>query len=357
MERSEPERPNRRAALGFGAAVALTAALPARKAFAAPGADVPGTHGGHSGTLGFSGKEVLGVTGPGRALLSNRKLYHSTVMQSFGFDERRGHLYALQVMQGGVRLRGEPRAYSHSEREDRGDLCLNRLDMKGRRLGHMFLKGVGHGGALGIEPLKDRTVLWTEWDAAPRSGYGRGVCRFSFANGKVLTSQSLRDSSYRPKPGSTNNYVTLDVAHGRVLLHYRRDDEPWFAVYALDRFLARDFRPLIEFQRPATDLRLPFQGMTLYDSSAYQMLGSAYGPKNPRSSGGNTRLFRIDVRSGVTLENTLDRTAPGLNPREPEGLAVLNTKKGPQLCMGFAHGKARARRFSLFMKDIGWSAL
>ncbi|MFD8766541.1 hypothetical protein [Streptomyces mirabilis] len=44
---------------------------------------------------------------PGRLWIRRGLLHHSTVLQSFAFDERRGHMYALQVMQGGVRLPGE----------------------------------------------------------------------------------------------------------------------------------------------------------------------------------------------------------------------------------------------------------
>lgn len=73
------------------------------------------------------------------------------MLQSFAFDERHGHMYALQVMEGGVRLPGEPRAYTRAERAARGDMCLNRLTMGGALTGDMYLLGFGHGSALGVE--------------------------------------------------------------------------------------------------------------------------------------------------------------------------------------------------------------
>jgi hypothetical protein len=90
--------------------------------------------------------------------------------------------------------------------------------------------------------------------------------------------------------------------------------------------------------------------MALHGDYMYQMLGTGYGPANPRSSGGNTRLFRVDWRTGRVVQS-LDRTAPQLYPREPEGLAVLR-EGGPWLCSGFTQGQSGDREFSIYYKAI-----
>ncbi|WP_328731879.1 teichoic acid biosynthesis protein C [Streptomyces caniferus] len=337
MAKPRLERPGRRDVLGLAARTALAMAVPAWRAYA---------------PAGSSAGNSTGLAAPGQGRLLDRPLHQTTVLQSFAFDERRGHIYALQVMQGGIRLPGEVRAYSHAERARRGDLCLNRLSPDGVLTGYMFLKGFGHGGALGVDAVNGGSELWTEWDANPASGYGRGVCRFRFSDGRTLHRHSRELATYRPVPGSTSNCAVLDTTKRRLLLRYKVGGSPRFAVYEADRFAARDFRPITDFAQPDADLGLPFQGMALDGDSVYQLLGSGYGPDNPPSSAGNTRLSRIDWRTGTVTRAIVDRTAPGLSWREPEGLAVRRGT-GTWLYVGFAHGPRGRRRFSLYAKRLG----
>ncbi|MEU6003460.1 teichoic acid biosynthesis protein C [Streptomyces sp. NPDC047197] len=330
--------PTRRSLLGLGAAGAGVTLI-GGQAFAAVGA-VP------------QRQAELRWSEPGKVWLRGVRLHHSTVLQSFAFDERNRQIYALQVIPSGRRLPGESRTYSHDERVRNGDLCLNRLAMDGTRLDHMYLKGFGHGTTVAIERAPSGgTALWTEWDAQPSSGYGRGVCRFRYTAGKVLTGNSAGLDTFRPQPGSINNNAALDTAHGRLLLRYRRSRLPRYALYDLARFAARDFRPLADFPQPGAESGLPFQGMALHGAYAYQLLGSAYGPDNPREGGGNTRLFRIGMPDGRYVSEKLDRTDPELGRREPEGLAVRTGRNGG-LYMGFAHGPAGGRRLSLYRKTL-----
>ncbi|MGX7758442.1 phage baseplate protein [Streptomyces angustmyceticus] len=328
-------RPGRRAVCGLGMFAAAGAVLPTRWARAAPA----------------SARKPPALSAAGRQFLAGR-LRHSTVLQSFTVDERHGHLYALQLVAGGVRLAGEERAPSHAERVENGDLCLNRLTLDGSTAGHMYLKGFGHGGSIGLEESAGGVTLWTEWDANPASGYGRGVCRFRFTDGRVLERDSDGLRTYHPVTGSTSNFPALDVTHRQLLLRYKTGGIPRFALYDLDRFRARQFLPLADFAQPGADLDLPFQGMTVYGDYAYQLLGSAYGTGNPASSGGNTRLYRIDLRTGRVVWQQVERTAPGLSPREPEGLAVLRSGGTPRLCLGFVEGPAGSRTFRLYDKAL-----
>lgn len=327
--------PGRRAVCGLGVTVTAAAVVPAQWARAAPA----------------TSRKLPALSAAGRPFLAGR-LRHTTVLQSFAVDERRGHLYALQVVAGGVRLAGEETALPHPERVRNGDLCLNRLTLDGATAGHMYLKGFGHGGSIGLEESADGVTLWTEWDANPSSGYGRGVCRFRFTDGRVLERDSGELDTCHPVMGSTSNFPALDVTHRQLLLRYKRDGIPRFALYGLDRFRAHRHLPVTDFAQPGADLGLPFQGMALHGNYAYQLLGSAYGTGNPASSGGNTRLYRIDLRTGRVVWQQLERTAPGLSPREPEGLAVLRGGGTPRLCLGFAEGPAGGRGFRLYDKAL-----
>ncbi|MEU6393673.1 teichoic acid biosynthesis protein C [Streptomyces sp. NPDC046939] len=330
-----PQPPTRRNALGLAALLALNLGLPASAARAA---------------TTDAGDDALGRSAPGTAWLTKVRLRHGTVMQSFAFDEAHHCLYALQVMQGGVRLPGEKRTYTHDERARNGDLCLNRLNYRGVLTGSMFLKGFGHGGAMGVERHGKGTRLWTEWDAHPASGYGRGVCAFQFVDGRVLTRHSGRLATYHPVPGSTSNSVTIDGGRRRLLLRYKTQGGPRFAVYDLARFVAREFRPLADFPQPDAHLGLPFQGMALTGNTLYHLMGSGYGPHNPPASGGNTYLGRVNWQTGVSQVDFPDRTAPHLSPREPEGLAVRHSNR--RLYLGFTQGAPGHRRFSLYSKGL-----
>ncbi|MGW7486894.1 phage baseplate protein [Streptomyces sp. NPDC054786] len=330
-------RPGRRAVCGLGVIAAAAAVVPAQWARAAP-APAPS-------------RKLPALSAAGQPFLAGR-LRHTTVLQSFAVDERQGHLYALQLVAGGIRLAGEETAAPHAERVRNGDLCLNRLTLDGSAAGHMYLKGFGHGGSIGLEESAGGVTLWTEWDANPSSGYGRGVCRFRFTDGQVLQRGSGELGSYRPVTGSTSNFPALDVTHRQLLLRYKRDGIPRFALYDLDRFRASWYLPLTDFAQPDAELGLPFQGMALYGNYAYQLLGSAYGTGNPAASGGNTRLYRIDLRTGRVVWQHLERTAPGLSPREPEGLAVLRGDGTPRLCLGFVEGPAGGRSFRLYDKAL-----
>ncbi|MEU6576779.1 teichoic acid biosynthesis protein C [Streptomyces sp. NPDC046805] len=287
-----------------------------------------------------------------RPWLVGARLLHSTVLQSFAFDEERGHLYALQVMQGGVRLDGEPRAFTHAERVRRGDLCLNRLSADGRLIGAMHLLGFGHGGALGVEEtFGGGIVLWTEWDADPASGFGRGVCRFHFTDGRVFHRSSRGLTTFRPVPGSTHNSATVDTVTGVLLLRYKTSGRSRYRLYDLRRFTAGDFRPRVDFVQPGTDLGLPFQGVAVHGNDLYQLFGTGYGPGNAPASGGNVRLDRIDLKHPHNVRRVREMSASALRPREPEGLAALRSG-GPWLCLGFTQGPSGDRAFCLYRKPI-----
>ncbi|MFI7387206.1 teichoic acid biosynthesis protein C [Streptomyces sp. NPDC049813] len=335
MARFVPRPPTRRNALR-AAALPLGLALPA-----APARAADATRARH---------DASGLATPGVPWLTGVRLRYGTVLQSFAFDESHRCLYALQVVGGGVRLPGEQRAYTHAERVSRGDLCLNRLTFRGVLTGFMVLKGFGHGGAMGVEQHRKGSRLWTEWSAHPVSGYGRGVCWFTFADGRVLGRTSARLTVHTPVPGSTSNSVTLDQSRRRLLLRYKTGGDPRFAVYDLDRFAAGRFKPLADFAQPGADLGLPFQGMTLHGDTLYQLMGSGYSPGNFPEFGGDTYLGRTDWRTRTSHRVFPEQTAAHLSPREPEGLAVRLGDR--RLYFGLTHGAPGAMRFSLYSKGL-----
>ncbi|MGB8943033.1 MAG: teichoic acid biosynthesis protein C [Streptomyces sp.] len=323
--------------------VLATAALGVPKAVAAgwdSAPDVPG--------------DRFDLADSGARLIHEKALHHATVMQSFAFDELNGHVYALQVLPGGVQLPGESRTYTHAQRHDAGDLCLNRLSMRGKLMGRMYLKGFGHGTAISVDSSRSSgggaVTLWVECDANPASGYGRAIGRFPYAENTVLHSADRRVTVYRPHPGSAANCAALDLNNRRLLLRYALPERRRYALYDLDTFTAGVFRPLIDFAQPGLDLGLPFQGMTLDGDYAYQLMGSGRAANSSSKPDNTVLLHCIDLRTGRVVQQHKSQAGRQLTHREPEGLSVLHGSpaKEPQLCMGFASGPVGGRKFSLY---------
>ncbi|MFH0518782.1 Teichoic acid biosynthesis protein C (Precursor) [Streptomyces sp. M41] len=262
-------------------------------------------------------------------------LKEPTLLQSFAFDEVHQHLYVLQLRRGGGAA---------------GDLCLNRLDLRGKRLGHMYLRGFGHGVGMGVQHASDGTVwIWTEADA--RNGYGRGVTRFRFFDGAVRTRADVKVR--HPVPGSTSNQPSVCMASHRIAVRHRVDGEPRYRVWDLDAFVARDYSaPIADFPQTGAhpDPGIPFQGYALAGDHIYQLAGSAYDARtNPPARRGNIHLSCLDIRTGELRERRRTEAGHSLDHREPEGLAVRHGAGG-RLCLGLGSGEVGKRRFSIYFK-------
>lgn len=277
-----------------------------------------------------------------RWLWQKSTLKEPTVLQSFAFDDANKHLYVLQLTRGGG---------------DAGDLCLNKLDHQGKRLGHMYLKGFGHGVSLGIQRDADdgSTWIWTEADA--EGGYGQGVARFHFASGAVRTGADVKVR--RPVPGSVNNQPSVCMASKRIAVRYRdASDEPRYRVWDLDAFVARDYdNPIADFAQTGAhpDPKIPFQGYALHRDHIYQLAGTAYHAKtNPAAKRGNAYVSSLDITTGEPAQGERTEAGYSLGFREPEGIAVRGGAT-PRVYLGFASGEHGARRFSIFVKKEGES--
>ncbi|MET7682787.1 Teichoic acid biosynthesis protein C (Precursor) [Streptomyces sp. NPDC005423] len=268
-------------------------------------------------------------------LWKKRTLHEPTVLQSFALDEVHQHLYALQLLPGAA---------------DSGDLCLNRLDYQGTSLGHMHLKGFGHGVSMGVQNTADGDVwIWTE--AAAESGYGTGVTRFHFADGAVRTGSQV--AVREPLPGSTHNQPSVCMASHRIAVRHRTATGPRYRVWDLDRFVAGDYTsPVADLAQTGAhpDPAVPFQGYALHGDRLYQLAGSAYDDTtNPPARYGNTYLSCLDITTGALLQRSRTEAGRSLAHREPEGVAVRRAPT-PWLCAGFAGGPVGARHFSVFYK-------
>lgn len=327
----------RKFALGGGAAAA--GALGAFAAGAAAATTVAG------------GRFDLSV--PSTQLIREKTPHNSTVLQSFAFDDVNGHLYTIQLMEGGIQLSGESAPVSGADRAAHGDMCITKLSLAGAELGSMYVKGFGHGVAIGCEPVGTTAYLWTESDANPDSGYGRAISRFTFANGTVLTNGSSALATHRPVPGSTSNQPAVDMLNKRLLLRYRLDGTVRYRLMNLSDVTAGTYTAVYDIPQAGISADEVFQGFTVLGDYAYQMTGTAYTAENgtnPPSGHGNTYVSCLDLRTGQLVQRSRTEAAYSLDYREPEGLAVQLTSPR-RLCMGFASGVSGDRRLSVYYKD------
>ncbi|MFF9841199.1 signaling protein [Streptomyces sp. NPDC013740] len=268
-------------------------------------------------------------------------LEHTRVHQQVAFDPVTGLGYAVQLMSGGRRLPDEDPnvTLSTTDRNQRGDLCVNQLAPDGTVLAVMHLRGFGHGGGLGVEHVDGTPWLWLETDADRVSGtttfaYGKHIGRIAFTPGAVVDAGSSLVEVFDPVPGAARVTPSLDIDHGRIAVRHETGGVAEYRVYRLDAFKSRAFTPERSFPAQYTT-----QSWCLYGDLLYQNQGSAYSATNP--SPGNSWWTVYDVLTGAVVERTFNGTALDLVHRETEALTVRRTPAGPQLVFGFATQETR----------------
>ncbi|MFE2289208.1 signaling protein [Streptomyces sp. NPDC059443] len=284
--------------------------------------------------------------------LAPSPLFNTTGPQSFAFDDSKGMIYTLQGIQGGLRLDGEKEPASSADRKAAGDMCLTRMSSSGEPLGHMYLRGFGHGISFGVEPVGKSTLIWVESKPDPESGYGRSVARVLFRDGALLDGDDPTVAHYDPVPGSSEVSPALDLAGGRVLVSHQEGEEHRFSVYGMTDFLAGRFEAAHTLEA-GVQVREEewFQGCALHGDFVYVLTGEPYTGKNgdnPPKSDGNTYVSAIDVRTGEAQGRHLVTVARHLPYREPEGIAVSTTGPGPALCVGFSVKSRDARELTVY---------
>ncbi|TDC08881.1 teichoic acid biosynthesis protein C [Nonomuraea longispora] len=310
----------RRGLLRIGAGAALTAVAGATTASAAAAAWAGGR---------------FQLTAPSSPLIWRKALRDETVLQSFSFDNDNGHIYTVQVKNGG----GSNAA---------GDLCLTKLSLSGSVLGHMYLMGFGHGVQIGVEPSGSSAYLWTETDAVSDGDSARGsrLARFKFVNGQTLTRSSSALTKFSPISGAVNTTCATDPSTGRLVMRYHDGSSFRFAVFSLAALKSGSADPIHDV--PQMSGLGTFQGYAPYGDYVYILTGNAYSDDNPPP--GNSFITCLDLRTGDRVQRARTEAGRSLDFREPEGMAIQLTSGGPRLCLGLASGVPKARKASIFYK-------
>lgn len=279
------------------------------------------------------------LSAPSYDLFRNKALQDGTVQQSFAFDNQNRRLFVAQLRNGSPALSG--------------DLAITQLDFSGKKLGHMYLKGFGHGVAFAAQGDGKDTYLWTEVDASKTSGYGQKLTRFKFVNGQTLSASSTSLKKYKPFPQASSITCVINPLDSTLVVRYEMNKAKHIASFSLKSAAKGDFsKPLVNFQQPVMKTKSDtFQGYAAYGQYLYMLTGTSYD-----SSGGkvNSDITNIDLNTGKVVHGpTLTKAGSTLEYREPEGMGIYTTAAGePRLFLGFASDKTPGHRLSnIFYKN------
>ncbi|WTX74100.1 hypothetical protein OG788_34030 [Streptomyces sp. NBC_00647] len=288
----------------------------------------------------------IDIAGPVGRLLHRRPLKNGTVMQSFGIEPVSGDIFVLQVAEGGLTLSGESGPVSGDDRRIHGDMCVTRLNRSGTITGHMYLRGFGHGVSLGVENRGGVIRLWTETKSKETlvnnkvDGIGTTVTDFTFQSGTVLDyGSSLHSTPYTPQAGATSVTPAIDRSTNELVIRFAVDGVRYYERYDLAQAAAGVFQARQRLAEP-TGVMGTFQAYASHSGVLYLLDGESYDKVAPP---GNTCITAVEWATGNVLDRQPVTAAPGLEWREPEGMAVEVAGGVAYLHFGFAGDAGGAR--------------
>ncbi|MFI6421308.1 hypothetical protein ACIBG6_28350 [Streptomyces sp. NPDC050842] len=281
-------------------------------------------------------------TGPTGRLIQTADLRDNPAPQAIATDTKNGYVFVLQ-------LESQETAARTS-----GNLILNRFSRQtGAYLDSMQLVGFGHGLSLGAEPVitDSGTYLWTECaplrvttpaDPTEAVAYGTSVTRFTYDGGGVLNAKDPELPKFTPPGGSTATGPSYDptTTTATVTVMHIQGETRYFTRYEAAKAAAGTWTPIGDPlgiartqlaatvapslpTKPALAEKLSFQGFQTLGDILYVYQWAKY-TEAEGTFPGHTLLRRFRWSTGLPIdqEPVVVTSAPGLERREPEGLAA-----------------------------------
>ncbi|MDN4074350.1 hypothetical protein [Fictibacillus terranigra] len=298
--------------------------------------------------------KVFDLSAPGTPFFRDKPLHNGTVLQSFAFDNVHKHTYVVQLTAGGIQLPGEPAPVSGANRSLNGDLTLTKLDSEGNELGHMYLKGFGHGVQIGLETHGETAYIWSETDsvAEGKEGWGTKLARFPFNDGAIMTPDSPELEKHQLIQGADRTTVNIDSANNLLTMRYRLNGSFYFALYNLQDVKQKVYKPIADVEQPSMGT---FQGFASFGRHLYLLEGNAYGASGSVEPYGNTYITSVDWFTSKTVDKKLFTGGNDLTYREPEGMGVripdIKHPRKAQLSVGFASNFTPNRLANIYYLD------
>ncbi|WP_425824817.1 transposase [Streptomyces fractus] len=301
-------------------------------------------------------------------LLLNKPLAEATTgMQAMAFDDVNGHIYTMQITEGGITLSGETAPLSYAERKAAGDMTISRLDTSGTLQDCMHVRGIGYGDQFGADARPDDTVkLWTGVDAYTNgtTGYSTRVGYFDYQPGGVLDNADIDTHSgarFRPAVGY-DRWVACNIDPVSRRLIYARTPGGTsvreYTVYDLDDAYQGVFRPLasVTAESDSADAG-PSQGFVSYGNYLYVW----YGESLTASPEGYSDIRVYDLITDKADKRVSSTSVTALMGevayREPAGVAIRtpnpNDLGSVSLVAGFTCGSSDLYTMSLIEWQLG----
>ncbi|CAM4163608.1 phage baseplate protein [Lederbergia lenta] len=303
-----------------------------------------------SAALKMERSKMFDISAPASELFREKSLKNDTVLQSIAFDHVNRHVYIAQLMSGGQQLPDENNPVSGAKRAIDGDIALTQLDMQGNILGHMFLKGFGHGVSIGVEIEGSTPYIWMEVDAVAegKNGWGTKLTRFPFKQGSHLSSNSPRLDKYELISDADRTTVNIDMAYGLLTMRYRISGQYRLATYSLQQVKKHNYSAISDIAQPKMGI---FQGFASYGRYIYLLEGAPYGTKGSVKPIGNTYITVVDLITGKVINKKQITAGSDLSFREPEGMGVYipnpDAPEKARLYFGFASTISEANKSKL----------
>jgi hypothetical protein len=273
-------------------------------------------------------------------------------LQSFAIDSVNGHVYAVQMMAGGMQFADEPAPLTYDERNLAGDLCFTRLTMTGEALDRMYVRGIGHGVQIGIDNQPDGTpLIWSGVDKDENTN-STGVGYFPWAPSDTVPLDNA-DIAHRYQPTGQpefRSYCTVDPTTRTLITCHHAPPEWTFTAYPLDEAYQDVWNPVAQFTVP---INVTLQGFAGAGGYLYVWTGNSI----IAAPGNNAVMQRYSTTGELLQASKTDVLLGQVDKREPEGTAVWlpNPEQPDQWALAAGFGTTLDGRYTVTL--VNWDAV
>lgn len=259
-------------------------------------------------------------------VVKEAKLQSVRVGQSFTLNRATGEYYVAQIY----------------ESTKTGDIVITRLNSYGIMMGHMILRGFGHGSNIDIEKENGNTYLWVEAEPAPDSDgvqFGNQLARILYMDGSEIFAKSVKKYNVLP----THKKLSPSIDQERDILSVRSvyNGSDHYTTFSLSKVKSGIFTPINQFSCKLSGYH---QGHSVCDGYTYIWQGN---PVTGIGAKSNAQVHCY-TQSGDRIYTRDLSLAQDRYYKEPEGIKVFKDTNKIDMYLGLATGNEGDRRYNIF---------
>lgn len=259
-------------------------------------------------------------------VVKEAKLQSVRVGQSFTLNRATGEYYVAQIY----------------ESTKTGDIVITRLNSYGIMMGHMILRGFGHGSNIDIERENGNTYLWVEAEPTPDSDgvqFGNQLARILYMDGSEVFAKSVKKYNVLP----THKKLSPSIDQERDILSVRSvyNGSDHYTTFSLSKVKSGIFTPINQFSCKLSGYH---QGHSVCDGYTYIWQGN---PVTGIGAKSNAQVHCY-TQSGDRIYTRDLSLAQDRYYKEPEGIKVFKDTNKIDMYLGLATGNEGDRRYNIF---------